>query len=345
VRIEYQLNSVAGGDSDLSVFTGDCTNPTCIANVKGADGYYGVNEVAVHDMVAERGESYYILLAGELFTAAGEYSFSVTEYEIPQNDDCKNASVIESFPFSQRGTTIGATPDFDLFDDRCGGGLDSRGIWYMFTGNDKVTTVSFSMPNLAYGTSSQLSLFSGSCNKLKCEADFGGLDKVSFHAANGVNYWLLLSGTEFWAYGDFDLHVSQFEPPSNDSCESSIPMTAPFAGNNDLTGATPDFGGDDTTCGNGWSGAWYSFTGDGKAYMLSLNTVVTDYYFQCEINIFRGSCDELTCVSTFLGSGSNAAVSSDPLLTTSGVKYWVHIAANVVSYDSLPFQISLVQVE
>ncbi len=235
MRIEYQLNSVGGGDSDLSVFTGDCTNPTCVANVKGADGYYNVNEVAVHEMLADKDESYVVLLSGEFFTAAGDYSFSVTEFEIPQNDRCINATVIRSFPLSQRGSTAGATPDFDLFDDRCGGALDSRGVWYMFAGNNKVTTVSFSMSNLPYGTSSQLSLFSGSCSNLKCEADFGRLDKVSFHAVDGVSYWLLLSGTEFWAYGDFDIHVSQLEPPSNDSCESSIPMTGSFTDSNDLT--------------------------------------------------------------------------------------------------------------
>ena len=347
LRIEYQLNSVSSGDSDLSIFTGSCSGLDCEVNIKGADGPYyssSYNDLVVHEMLAEEDKSYLMLLSGESFTAAGDFSLKLTEYDTPINDKCKDATSIAAFPFVAQESTFGATPDFNIFNEMCGATSSGRGVWYSFVGNNKLTTVSFSMPSISWGSSAQLSLFSGTCNILICEEDFGSSNLFEFVPKIGIEYRILLSGDSFSTVGDYEFKMAQYDSPTNDSCDKSIVMTEfPFSHNGDLKGATPDFNDGSVTCGNDYSGIWYSFAGTGKAYGFEMKTIGTDDYFYGEISLFQGSCDGLVCITSKWGSGANAIVSIDTV-TTAGLQYLVLLAADVVSYDTIPFKLSVAEI-
>ena len=108
VRLDYQLWSDFGnGDSELSIFTGSCDDLVCVTNVQGADhpAFYASdynNELAWYEFIAEQDKTFWFLLTGERFTAAADYEFTVSEYDIPGNDNCEDATVISTSSLSYK---------------------------------------------------------------------------------------------------------------------------------------------------------------------------------------------------------------------------------------------------
>eukprot|EP01082_Thalassiosira_pseudonana_P005637 g5141.t1 g5141 contig19:16318-20671(-) len=342
-RLEYQLHTQDLGDSVLSIFTGSCgdTDRKCFGTTLGDSNWYGENLPAVYEFLAEEGETYLVLLSGENFNAAGKYDFKVSEYPIPANDECQNAIPIlsDSLPITFPGTTVGAIADFDVFDKQCGGTEDNRGVWYSFLGNGKLMFVSYST-----SYASQLSLLRGACNNLVCENNYEGLGSFFFVPMNGVEYFVLLSGTSFPEVGDYELSIEQYEPPENDSCGNAIKISQfPFSQTGDLQGATPDFDVDTVQCGDAsFGGVWFSFVGTGKAIELEFKTVGTDVNISIELSLFQGPCGQLECTSNL--SGNEANVVSMTATTMAGVRYQILVSAfdyMIPPYDKIPFQLTM----
>ena len=57
-------------------------------------------------------------------------------YETPDNDSCEMAFFANSLPVIFKGSTLGATPDFnDCNIDTCGVAWYTRGLWYRLEGH------------------------------------------------------------------------------------------------------------------------------------------------------------------------------------------------------------------
>ncbi|KAL3802613.1 hypothetical protein HJC23_011937 [Cyclotella cryptica] len=339
LRMAYQLYSKGTGNSHLAIFRGLCQSLSCgvEAGIAGGRHYSGYNDLVVHEFLAEEGETYYVWLSGENFNAAATYDFTVSEYGIPSNDKCENATAM-SPGMLYSGTTAGSTPDFNAFNQKCGGSKDNYGVWYSFTGNGKLTSFSYT-PTY---DNSQLSLFGGPCDNLICEKDCETETSYSFLSVRGREYHLFLAGNSFGTVGDFSLSMEQYDRPANDVCVNALEVTrvqSTVEGN--MKGATQDFNEDTQLCGEDplYSGVWYSFIGTGEEFILELRTAGTPSDFWGEIAVFQGQCDKFECIIQDEGQGENAVVNVI-VPSTEDAQYKVLVASrDLPTYDA-PFQFS-----
>jgi hypothetical protein len=109
-------------DTKVFVYEDACASGTAIAcndDACGSDTY----KSQILGLSLSAGHTYYIVVDG-YGTSCGDYDLNVTEAgEAPPNDECTGAPVINTFPDTEYGTTIGATID-------CPGVLDWNAVWY-----------------------------------------------------------------------------------------------------------------------------------------------------------------------------------------------------------------------
>ncbi len=148
----------------------------------------------------------------------------------PTNDDCSTATLINSFPHTESGTTVGST------DSNAGGTpaechgvpASSGGVWFEIPG----TGGTFSATTCGGGTNfdTRLAVYSsgaspGNCNSLTCmtandDIGFGGSctlpggnsrSKVEWATVLGSTYYIYLDGFAITT-GDYELFVEETIP-------------------------------------------------------------------------------------------------------------------------------------
>eukprot|EP00523_Entomoneis_sp_CCMP467_P023211 CAMPEP_0168830468 /NCGR_PEP_ID=MMETSP0727-20121128/1546_1 /TAXON_ID=265536 /ORGANISM="Amphiprora sp., Strain CCMP467" /LENGTH=1752 /DNA_ID=CAMNT_0008883699 /DNA_START=232 /DNA_END=5491 /DNA_ORIENTATION=- len=244
---------------------------------------------------AEIGETYKILITAMQGGRSGDFTVSITDYDPPAGDICQNATEIPSLPFEQDGTSFAAT--YDEADAICGVEASSRGIWYTFQGTGKWTSI-------RYKTAFQykrLVLYKKQGN------DFSSCDDLTCVVGH-------VDG------GDFDLDIVDYDPPVNNECKTSAPISLPFKQDGTTTAATYDT--PDALCGVEASsrGVWYSFVGTGK--MTSIRYKTSFRYKRIVLYEQGSSCDELTCIGYTSANGDGLTAERE-LLTKEGVTYQV----------------------
>lgn len=109
-------------DTALSVING-CPGSEVACN----DDYCGLQSQVTVNVYA--GNTYYICVGG-FSSNEGNYVLDVTSNgpppPAPDNDLCENATVVNTYPITLDGSTIGATAD-------CPGSLNWNGVWYKLT--------------------------------------------------------------------------------------------------------------------------------------------------------------------------------------------------------------------
>lgn len=146
-------------------------------------------------------------------------------FSVPENDSCDGAIEVTSLPILFKDTNKGATPDFTaLAIDTCGVNWNTRGVWYNFIGSGAIVRLEYQLWSKANGYS-QLSVFTGSCDKLVCVAnvqgkaggglspDFNALAAHEFLAEDGVSYRILLTGEKFDTSGDYEFKITEVYVP------------------------------------------------------------------------------------------------------------------------------------
>lgn len=124
----------------------------------------------------------------------------------PLNDLCADAWTLECGT-TLYGNTDTAT-DIDAPTGCTGGGSPNEGVWFTFTGNGQVYTVSTEDSDF----DTQINIYSGSCGSLMCIGgdDDGGPGTTSsftFCSVNGTQYWVYLDG--FGAStGDYTINLN-----------------------------------------------------------------------------------------------------------------------------------------
>ena len=108
------------------------------------------------------------------------------------NDLCANALNVDPLPFGSIATTTGATSDFAT--TTCSVASTDVGIWYEFTGGDKIVEIEATQATF----NTRFSLFEGAtCEEQTCKmfTDIGGFNNfMSFAASSSETYRLLVSG-------------------------------------------------------------------------------------------------------------------------------------------------------
>ncbi len=165
----------------------------------------------------------------------------------PANDDCVNATVIVSLPFSQDDVNLpSATDDFNVFPDclssSCDTGMNvNNGVWYIYT-----PPVDCNATITATGLDGATSVWSGpDCNSLT-QVACSDPPTLNISLTGGTQYWILVSNwtctSEPTALVDFSMDCTiPPPPPANDACVDAIAVfTGANAGGNNCSASLTD---------------------------------------------------------------------------------------------------------
>jgi hypothetical protein len=282
-------------DTQVSIYSGVCGRLQCRAGNDqfSACGNGDQSKVAWY---AEPGIEYLVYVHGRRETSAG--IFQLTVASVDNNDECENAKFIERGRL-YFGTTRGAS-----VDSVAGCTNEATpGVWFTFIGDgrDRQVVELFGGSGSGSGKNfiGRAFLFRGSdCGDLEC------LGSGRFKALQGVIYYILVQGTRF-VEGDFDIRIRTdtdgavvLPPPDGDNdfpCERpvSIPVGTSVDGNADGN-TNVGFGSCGNLVFNTGHGAWLTTTGTGRVFTAS--TCGGSEYFDTQISVFLGTCDNLVCI-------------------------------------------------
>lgn len=303
--------AASGFDHEIDIFSGSCgslTNLTCTdgASSGGTENY---------SFATANGTTYYVYVAhySTSSTTTGTFTISRTCTAPPSNDNCSGATSLPCGTSNLAGTTVGTGSETSP-----SGCASSYGVWYTFTGDGQITTIS---STAASGFDHEIDIFSGSCGSLTnitCTdgAGSGGTESYTFATVNGTNYYVYVANysTSSTTTGTFTISRTCTAPVANDNCSGATAFPAiPTNGtcsnlNNQTTtnasasGVTPS-GVCTSNSGTPDDDVWFSFVATTTAVNLAATYVSgsTDVYWQ----IFSGSCagtmTSLLCTDTDAG--------------------------------------------
>ncbi|CAB9515603.1 CHU large protein [Seminavis robusta] len=310
-------------DTRLSIYIGeDCQQLKCLLSDDNGCGFQ--SSAYWH---ANEGETYYILVTGNLFSSFGDFLLRIEDYRTNTiNDFCANA-IAASTTTVNLGSTKNAT--FDGVET-CVVTNTAPGIWYTVQGSG--TGMVASTCHMLTDFDTRISVFRGSdCEQLECvagnddshqsvECGSSAASRVSWLSNPEEEYKILVHG---WGalVGTFGLTIEEVVPVvPNDFCITSTPVDVSIGNATTTlaaTGVTVDATVDNVpTCGdvdaNG-QGVWYRSVGTGSRLAASTCNevlddrdsshispstltpgVVTD--FDTQISVFRGGCRALECI-------------------------------------------------
>jgi subtilisin-like proprotein convertase family protein len=149
----------------------------------------------------------------------------------PANDECSNATLISSLPYSHSGNTSAALPEFGL--TACGTTYtNANAVWYRYVGNNAQLEVTTCDSGTTYDT--KLHVFRGACGALVCVTGNdddptctapgftppGYRSRLQFCALAGQTYYIMVHGygTSNGAYTLLVNQIGTCAPTSNDEC-------------------------------------------------------------------------------------------------------------------------------
>ncbi|HPF38692.1 MAG TPA: hypothetical protein PK093_08615 [Phycisphaerae bacterium] len=219
----------AGCNTLAGVFTlgADCNDDPCPAGRCCSNG--GATCVDLPELECAA-------LGGEF--AAG---LNCTNNPCPQpltHDDCLNARVVTTLPYTDSGVDIGsATDDFNVFPDCLGSSCDAimganNGVWYTYTpDSDCNATIGATGSGFDGATSVWTGPDCANLTQIACS------DPSTFNVdlTGGVQYWILVSN---WSCASEPVSLVEFSincevpppPPVNDECAGALTI---------MDGATP----------------------------------------------------------------------------------------------------------
>ena len=215
---------------------------------------------------------------------------SVASAQVPSNDVCATAIPIAC------DQTISATTEQATVDnlDACGTTITAPGVWFVLQGTAAQLLIS-TCETHSYDT--KISVFRGTCDDLVCVGgndDGTGCNYGSSYAFTGqeaTTYYILIHGYAANT-GTFDLEVQCIVVP-NDGCAGAIPISCNQSVSGNTVPATMDSA---PACVTGIDapGIWYTFSGvDGTVLLSTCET----YNYDTRMNVYSGSCGNLTCVT------------------------------------------------
>ena len=160
------------------------------------------------------------------FTALVAVSVAMLAVVVEGNDECSNAVRIQTLPFKTTGDTTDATADFpnptDTFRNlTCGIGVEGRGIWFEYVGDNRFVeaTVSASSSSSPDSWNIKTALFQIYNGDSECHADdlqcmtSSQYAKLSERTSTPVSQWYANSGIKYLLHvsGVTDDDVGPFE--------------------------------------------------------------------------------------------------------------------------------------
>jgi hypothetical protein len=348
---QIDITNITGSSDDLiyEIFSGSCGSLTTIRCHDDPD-----TEIILKDLVVSN--SYYIRVAS--FPTTGQTTtFSICVKSAPTppaNDECTSAialTIVDTSCNATAATLVGATPSSQA--ENCEIQTFFNDIWFSFTANQPKQIIEFSniveRPVDLFG---QIS--SGTC---------GGITEVDCFsipfAQNNTTYTAtgLQSGTSYFlriASYDVDPLSTTFDicirdtipdPPVNDECASSLPITVSpgiictSSVSSTVAGATPS--GVASSCpsgGNFDDDVWFSFTATSATHEIIL-TNVSGPTQDLDVQVNSGSCGALSQLICHRDLSPSDSTGFEVTGLVPGNTYYIRVASFPAGLQSTTFDI------
>lgn len=329
-------------DSAISVSSGSCGNHVCITynanNIVYCEGT--THPVVSLTLRTEIGVEYLIAVEALNFPSQADCDLTVSTVQVPVNDECQGATVIQPDTGPIAGSITNATGFFDINSTCCGNIYDAPDVWYSMIGTGDVYAVSTCSSALNFDTS--IGVSKGSCDRQERIVyntyGFNDCTESSYSAARavyrtevGVEYFIVVEGVNYPSEGEFTLELSRVEVPSNDVCSGAIRLQP---GDNmtirgSLANATGTMG-LNISCvySSEVASVWFVLNGTGDVYAIS--TCSSELTFDSALSVSSGSCNNQTCMANSAYSNydcTETSFASSEIIfrTLVGVEYFIHV--------------------
>ena len=284
--VEVSTCNNADFDTQITVMSGLCSEPTCISYNDQACG-----DQSLVTWYAEAFTTYYVMVHGYR-EASG--TFGLTMAEVSHNDKCVDAVGLDPEAIVA-GTTAGVANSLEQLP-QCGDvDLSGNGVWYV-VGN----VTGFYRAEILLGYTDfagQVSVYRSmdevdlGCDALLCEKG-SSTGSVMWLAEAKDTYYVYVNGKD-GAAGDFDLFLGQNKASSCNLGTRIDPNSVGY-----LASTRPSNPQNVESCGyTGYhtaAGLWFSVEGTGD--ILEVSTCGSLLDLDTQISVFGNGCDSLECI-------------------------------------------------
>lgn len=324
-----RLSTRAKFNDLVNVFTGDCANPQLVlCDNRDEHGFTGESTY----FSVQTGTSYLFRVSGReggFGISRGTLCVGIEQVQsppnIPANDDCANATVLEIDANCLNNNNIHAStsPTLPALND-----LARHDVWYTFTAPSLAPNEVLDFQSNAQ-FSDILTAYSGGCNSLtEIATNHKGRSLQWGSLTAGETYWVQVSGTFATVEGGLCPQIlkKNLDAPVNDQCVSAIPINIGGActdGSN--VGAT--FSGLTPPCViSVASDVWYSFVAPASG-SVRFNTGAE---FPHILTVWKGECgnfESVLCIQNPLRCDGFATLGA----LSAGDTYFVQIASQIAA--------------
>lgn len=254
----------------------------------------------------------------------------------PANDNFGSAIAV-TCGSNYAGDTTLATLDEDSAPDGFGADLNSRNVWYSFTGSGTAQTVTLDLCGSSYdssvlvytGTSGNLTLVAANDDDGSCS--FGTRSKVNFNSDGTTTYYITIEGYDTFSYGAYTMNVTcaGVNPPavSNQDCGTALAVNVDgIAVNSDNSYGTVNASQPTCDLFGSIQDVWFSFVAptSGSVDCTVTNGTNTSSNFA----VYQGSCGSLTEVPFSCTSDIAPNDSTSMTGLVGGTTYFVQVWSN-----------------
>ena len=285
------------------------------------------------------------------FSAWETISFT-TESIGPDNDNFANAIAI-SCATNYNGDTTAATIDEDSAPDGFGTDLDSKNVWYKYTGTGSAQTISLDLCGSSYdtsvlvytGTSGSLTLIAANDDDSTCGTTIlqQQKSKVSFTSNGTTTYYITVEGYNPGSIGLFTMNVTcaSVNPPAvaNQNCATSlvVPVNGvAISSDNSFGDVSPVQPSCDTF--GSIQDVWFSFEApfSGEVTCLVTNGTMTSANF----TVYSGTCGALIETESACNQNLTAPTTQNLTGLVVGSTYYVQVWSNGAEQGTFSMKLS-----
>jgi len=148
-----------------------------------------------------------------------------------------------------------------------------------------------------------MAVYTGGCDALQCATyRFLGFLPLVWDTVEGETYSIFVYSGRHALRDIFSILAESTVRPPNDACDNAIALEPEAEIEGTTYSSESDAGKGLPTCGDvetlGTSGVWYTFTGDGSAWLVAVNagSMNGTSIFDTQLSVYQGSCENATCV-------------------------------------------------
>jgi Secretion system C-terminal sorting domain len=278
-------------------------------------------------------------------------SAALTQTACPPTNDAFADAIVVLCGDSITGDTTTATLDEDNAPDGFGTDMDSRNLWYSFTGSGFQETVTLNLCNSQYdtsvlvytGTSGNLTLVVANDDDNTCGTGLTTRSRVSFNSDGVSTYYIAVEGYNVGSFGTFTMDVScaGVTPPAvaNQICD--LALVVPVDGFDlESDNSFGDISPQQTSCElfGSVQDVWFSFIAPASGTVDC--TITNGTMTSANFTVYSGVCGTLTETTTACNSNITATATESLTGLTGGETYFVQVWSNAAEQGTFSLRLT-----